>query len=108
MSLRPRALSISRTSSSRNSAVPLMSPMYTIVSSVTFFLWLAIGLPFREDGSPRLLVSRIGGVRVLAILIVGAPAESHLRVDIAGGEVFEDVHRSEEHTSELQSPCNLV
>ncbi len=29
---------------------------------------------------------------ILAILLVGAPAESHLGVDIAGGEVFEDVH----------------
>src|SRR5256885_3999558 len=29
-------------------------------------------------------------------------------VDFAGQRVFRSTHRSEEHTSELQSPCNLV
>src|SRR5256885_7399293 len=27
---------------------------------------------------------------------------------VASGRVFDMIHRSEEHTSELQSPCNLV
>src|SRR3989454_8382218 len=39
-------------------------------------------------------------------LVVGAVAE--IRVQLRGGHALDGKLRSEEHTSELQSPCNLV
>src|SRR2546426_4743190 len=40
--------------------------------------------------------------------VLGAPA--HVGIDVARGHALDrpDDERSEEHTSELQSPCNLV
>src|SRR5256885_3810863 len=39
---------------------------------------------------------------------VPAIAEAPALADVAVGDVADRVQRSEEHTSELQSPCNLV
>src|SRR5256885_10762039 len=51
--------------------------------------------------SPRVLVERLRKRRT------ETEAELSQRIDIAIREV-ETARRSEEHTSELQSPCNLV
>src|SRR5256885_12318035 len=44
----------------------------------------------------------------LAVLHRGQPAPGELHVLVGGREALAVGQRSEEHTSELQSPCNLV
>src|SRR5256885_16704777 len=57
----------------------------------------------REDQEVDLVEDRVGRPRA------GADVFSRLRVDEADGVIeCPHVDRSEEHTSELQSPCNLV
>src|SRR5256885_3624729 len=43
-----------------------------------------------------------------ALALVAAPLQHHGAVDAGADAVDKMPHRSEEHTSELQSPCNLV
>src|SRR2546426_6244766 len=40
--------------------------------------------------------------------IITLPDRRLAMYDFAGDAFYVDAHRSEEHTSELQSPCNLV
>src|SRR5256885_13286709 len=68
---------------------------------------------FRSSGSPRKVRRRIDrdgalrdhGVEVRVAVATLEP-ERHGGVDVGGVE--QQGERSEEHTSELQSPCNLV
>src|SRR2546426_1782410 len=72
-----------------------------------FFFFLMIRRPPRSTLFPYTTLFRSengAGKSTLISIVAGA-----LRAD--AGEVLlhgEPVHRSEEHTSELQSPCNLV
>src|SRR5205807_4614480 len=57
---------------------------------------------------------RIGQADACRSAVDGRPVQSLERFGLRAGRVLGDVHdraavlRSEEHTSELQSPCNLV
>src|SRR5256885_12018885 len=74
--------------------------MYAYISYV-FFFFLMIRRPPRSTLFPYTTLFR-SGVKIAASLAHAAAQEGHgLRLLIPG-------YRSEEHTSELQSPCNLV
>src|SRR2546426_5909037 len=74
---------------------------------------LLLGPGMRELGDDvaqavDLLVARgvaVGAARVLGVLLAAEAGPDRLRLRTRG---LPDVDRSEEHTSELQSPCNLV
>src|SRR5256885_15514083 len=66
--------------------------------------------PAYEPGRDRLDLRPVALAAVLSAACVGheaAPATRHEARVFAGG-VMPPAGRSEEHTSELQSPCNLV
>src|SRR5256885_8437523 len=68
-------------------------PRSTLFPYTTLFRsWEAIGMTPRASAEPALNAWAAG--------LIGAPGDIRLRIVEAA--------RSEEHTSELQSPCNLV
>src|SRR5256885_16421697 len=86
-----------------------------------FFFFLMIRRPPRSTLFPyttlfRSLLDALAarhGLRVVARELLAAAGEiGHDAVDLARGArdlvARDQPHRSEEHTSELQSPCNLV
>src|SRR2546426_9495341 len=91
--------------------------MYTSFPSTLFFFFLMIRRPPRSTLFPYTTLFRsvdgnrrpVGGVERAAVLELALPVAFRgvEGVDAAVAEVA-DEQRSEEHTSELQSPCNLV
>src|SRR2546426_2518446 len=86
------------------------------VPSLSFFFFLMIRRPPRSTLFPYTTLFRSGGVRVIGPHLrprqlgegdlLGGVVEQHDAQRVPG-ELGAD-ERSEEHTSELQSPCNLV
>src|SRR2546426_7512949 len=77
-----------------------------------FFFFLMIRRPPRSTLFPYTTLFRSGFYRVQSIIqreyapMQGAELDGG---DLTGADFFgADLFRSEEHTSELQSPCNLV
>src|SRR5256885_2496001 len=64
------------------------------------------------SGGPNGIPNQIDGEDVIRAFSDGTDTDGNAYVDdIAGWDFFDDDNdpfRSEEHTSELQSPCNLV
>ena len=75
---------------------------------VFFFFFLMIRRPPRSTLFPYTTLFR-SGKRVLLVDADLRRPVIHRRLDVANGKGLSDLlSRSEEHTSELQSPCNLV
>src|SRR2546428_7320024 len=83
-------------------------PRSTLFPSTTLFRSLPIGVPHDASEPVQFMVS--DGERRLAILTdLGHPAQTVItRVSSLDTLVLEFNHRSEEHTSELQSRSDLV
>src|SRR2546426_6848598 len=62
-----------------------------------------IDLPTRDD-----VIAHLRKNRLVVVQVRAAPKEFKFSFKLGGGVKIRDVVRSEEHTSELQSPCNLV
>src|SRR5256885_17199667 len=71
------------------------------IHSTFFFFFLMIRRPPRSTLFPYTTLFR-------SHLILGDSALHLATFDQSLGEITHRAHRSEEHTSELQSPCNLV
>src|SRR5205807_10097722 len=68
---------------------PAPTEIYTLSLHDALPIWREVSLPSEENGAGRW-------------------ALDHLFLDSEGVPTLVEVKRSEEHTSELQSPCNLV
>src|SRR5256885_3507842 len=78
-----------------------------------FFFFLMIRRPPRSTLFPYTTLFRSHSVHLIArqCLGDGRAGRAHsvaLLVEVARGHAYRQSGRSEEHTSELQSPCNLV
>src|SRR2546426_5564876 len=84
--------------------------MYTMILGIFVFFFLMIRRPPRSTLFPYTTLFRSGVERA------GLGRERGRALKVHPGEIDDQVrvpreqpfHRSEEHTSELQSPCNLV
>src|SRR5256885_5176392 len=79
--------------------------MYYLILSCFFFFFLMIRRPPRSTLFPYTTLFRSTGNRGDGR---GAGDRSPARRRCCEAGVVDDTRRSEEHTSELQSPCNLV
>src|SRR5256885_9347399 len=68
-----------------------------------YTLSLHDALPISQPAKPS-----VAGEAVAALMGLGVAEADHRLLDHAAGIGLGDAQRSEEHTSELQSPCNLV
>src|SRR2546426_7464995 len=77
-------------------------PRSTLFPYTTLFRSRRLGLQFPGGGDER----HQGHVHEQRVF--RAQLQPHLADGFEEGQGFDVPHRSEEHTSELQSPCNLV
>src|SRR5256885_8442289 len=74
-----------------------------------FFFFLMIRRPPRSTLFPYTTLFRSQGLKYAFEIDSGASAtDITQRISIEKIELNPEINRSEEHTSELQSPCNLV
>src|SRR5688500_20291667 len=78
------------------------------VDIARFFLFLLLRPPPRSTLFPYTTLFRSTKAAEAFAQKVGSTVDALEKVPTAKGEYLRGVRRSEEHTSELQSPCNLV
>src|SRR5256885_8368455 len=85
-------------------------PRSTLFPYTTLFRSLGPVLDHEHEAQRPDLAER-GNLAVIGTLFLGQRQDGAAHVHglgLEGAVVFQRLHRSEEHTSELQSPCNLV
>src|SRR5256885_2796817 len=85
----------------------MFSPIFAVVCAFFFFFFLMIRRPPRSTLFPYTTLFRSAGKRFLVLggRTAWGDAKKPRSYDVLS---FDPAGRSEEHTSELQSPCNLV